>query len=281
MPASRQALRGRIRSIRSTRKITSAMEMISNAKLFRQRSRMESNRGYASRLQSVVNEIMVKSPQIENPYMVTSSSSKSLVFVICSDMGLAGGYNANLLKELKEQVSTSDDVIVIGTNLRHLIKGLGYSIVNEEILPSEIVEFNDLKKLLDKAIRDFQAGIIGKIKVLYTKFVNTMRFEPTMETLLPFQFEKQDHSTESVETLFEPSAEVLLDSLIPMMLTSVLYSHWLESTTSEQGSRRVAMKTATDNADELSQQLQLEYNKIRQAAITQEITEIVGGANVD
>lgn len=99
MPASRQALRGRIRSIRSTRKITSAMEMISNAKLFRQRSKMESNREYATRLQSVVNEIMVKSPQIESPFMVTSKQDKAIVFVFCSDMGLAGGYNANVLKE--------------------------------------------------------------------------------------------------------------------------------------------------------------------------------------
>ena len=108
-----------------------------------------------------------------------------------------------------------------------------------------------------------------------------MRFEPMVETILPFSFAGDKQTTQTVETLFEPNPEVLLNSLIPMMLASLLYSHWLESTTSEQGSRRVAMKTATDNADELSEQLQLEYNKIRQATITQEITEIVGGASVE
>lgn len=279
MPASRQALRGRIRSIRSTRKITSAMEMISNAKLFRQRSKMESNREYATRLQSVVNEIMVKSPQIESPFMVTSKQDKAIVFVFCSDMGLAGGYNANVLKELKINVSLDSEIVVIGSSLRRLIKEAGYSIRSR--IESDHVDFNELKKLLDSAVYDFQKGKVGKIQILYTRFVNTMRFEPIVETILPFSFAGDKQTTQTVETLFEPNPEVLLNSLIPMMLASLLYSHWLESTTSEQGSRRVAMKTATDNADELSEQLQLEYNKIRQATITQEITEIVGGASVE
>ncbi|QRG86765.1 ATP synthase F1 subunit gamma [Bulleidia sp. zg-1006] len=279
MPESRQALRGRIRSIRSTRKITSAMEMISNAKLFRQRSRMESNREFSTRLQSIVNEIMVKSPQIESPFMVHNKQDKALVFVFCSDMGLAGGYNANVMKELKAQVPLDSEIVLIGSSLRRLIREAGYPIRAK--IESDHVIFSELKKLLDSAVYDFQLGKIGKIQILHTKFVNTMRFEPIVETILPFHFDGVAQKTERVETLFEPNPEVLLNALIPMMLTSVLYSHWLESTTSEQGSRRIAMKTATDNADELSQQLQLEYNKIRQAAITQEITEIVGGASVE
>ena len=125
----------------------------------------------------------------------------------------------------------------------------------------------------------YQSKDVGKVQILYTKFVNTMSFRPEFDVLVPFTLDAEKKRNDHVETLFEPGPEEILDNLIPMMVTNVAYSNWMESTTSEQGSRRVAMKTASDNADDLVSTLQLEYNKARQASITQEITEIVSGSN--
>lgn len=279
MSSSKQALRSRIRSIRSTKKITSAMEMISNVKLFRQRQKMEKNRIYSAKLKSIVSEIIAKNSQIESSFQIKNKKEDEVVFVMCSDLGLAGAYNANILKKLKEEVKSISEIVVIGTKLRSLIQSNGFKVANESI-SSDMIDFNYLQKLLAKYIHLFQLGKIGKISILYTRFINTMNFEPTLETLLPLNVSHQKEIQEHVETLFEPNAQELLDTVIPMMLNSILYAHWLESATAEQGSRRVAMKTATDNANELAEQLQLEYNKLRQATITQEITEIVSGANV-
>ena len=130
-----------------------------------------------------------------------------------------------------------------------------------------------------KDIEMYQNNEVGTVQILYTKFVNTMSFRPEFDVLVPFTLDETQKRNDHVETLFEPGPEEILDNLIPMMVTNVAYSNWMESTTSEQGSRRVAMKTASDNADDLVSTLQLEYNKARQASITQEITEIVSGSN--
>ena len=155
---------------------------------------------------------------------------------------------------------------------------------NAEIISSDRLSFSELKEVMESCINMYQDGKVGTVQILYTKFVNTMTFTPDIDVLLPCVLVKKEKVKEKssklpVETLFEPDASSILDSLIPMMVTNVAYSNWMESTTSEQGSRRVAMKTASDNADDLSSSLQLEYNKARQAAITQEITEIVGGSS--
>ena len=139
-----------------------------------------------------------------------------------------------------------------------------------------------LSQTTNTGVSRYQEGQVGKVQILYTRFVNTMTFTPEFDVLLPCTItpdQKKEKTGEHQETLFEPDPSSILDSLIPMMITDVTYSDWMESTTAEQGSRRVAMKAASDNADELSTTLKLEYNKARQAAITQEITEIVGGSS--
>ena len=287
---SRQALRTRIKSVRSTRKITKAMEMIANAKLFRQRSKMESNREYAQRLQDTVNEIVYKNPDAESMYLAKNTNEHKMTIIFCSDLGLCGGYNSNVLKLAREELDPSDPIIVIGTSLFHQFQEYGFHILNEESISSDKITFLELKKAVEQGIRLFQNGGVGTVQLLYTRFVNTMTFRPEFDVLLPCTItseQKQEEEKEQngeekelpKETLFEPNATSILNSLIPMMVQDVAYSDWMESTTSEQGSRRVAMKTASDNADDLNQSLQLEYNKARQAAITQEITEIVGGSS--
>lgn len=281
MAQSKQALRSRIKSVNSTRKITKAMEMIANAKLFKQRNRMEANRLYAQRLQDVVDEIVANNLDVESTLIQKKDSPHKMSIVFCSDLGLCGGYNQNILKLARQEINKSDPTIVVGTSLYNLMQEEGFTLVQEGPISSDHLTYLELKEYVEVGIHEYLENKVGTVQLLYTKFVNTMTFRASVETLLPCDIshvQKKDPDQMHVDTLFEPDAKTILNKLIPMMIQDVAYSDWMESTTSEQGSRRVAMKTATDNADELSEELLLEYNKARQAAITQEITEIVGGS---
>lgn len=278
---SRQALRSRIKSVQNTQKITKAMEMIANAKLVRQRAKMEANREYANRLKETVDEIVSSNPDAESKYLVKhGKSEKKMTIVFCSDLGLCGGYNANIMKLARNVLNTEDPVYVIGTSLYHQFEEYGFHVMNEKPVSSDKLTFSELREITSTGIDMYQKDEIGTLQILRTEFINTMTFTPSVETLLPCT--AGDHKKENknhVETLFEPDPQTILDTLIPMMIQDTAYSCWMESTTAEQGSRRVAMKTASDNADDLSSSLKLAYNKARQAAITQEITEIVSGSN--
>ena len=281
---SRQALRTRIKSVQSTRKITKAMEMIANAKLFRSRSKMEANREYTKKLQDTVDEIVSHNQDAESQYLIQTDNAHKVTIVFGSDLGLCGGYNANILKYSLENIDINDPIFLIGTSLYHEFQEKGFHLLNQNEISSDKLTFAELKNIVEQCVHLYQNKEVGSVQIVYTRFVNTMTFKPNIDVLLPCtikekQKEEKDKSKLPVETLFEPDATTILDSLIPMMITDVAYSDWMESTTSEQGSRRVAMKTASDNADDLSSSLQLEYNKARQSAITQEITEIVGGSS--
>lgn len=280
MAQSKQALRSRIKSVNSTKKITKAMEMIANAKLFKQRNRMEANRVYAERLHEVVNEIVSHNPDVESIFLQKKDIKERMTIVFCSDLGLCGGYNQNVLKQARQSINKADPVILIGTSLYNTMKEEEFNLVNEKPIKSDTLTYAILRDCLEDGIQRYVDHQIGGLQVIYTKFVNTMTFQPMVDELLPFTMhEEKEVEQVHVETLFEPNAQNILKKIIPMMIIDVAYSHWMETTTSEQGSRRVAMKTASDNADELGAELLLEYNKARQAAITQEITEIVGGSN--
>ena len=258
--------------------------MIANAKLVRQRNKMEANREYAQRLQDTVDEIAYNNPDVENKYIRKTNGSKTYSIIFCSDLGLCGGYNQNIVRLAREKLNREDPVFLVGTSLYRQLREEGFHIINEEPESSDRITFIRLKEIIEAAAMEFETGEVDCVQILYTRFVNTMLFTPEVDILLPCDLEgaKKDAPAQKdglhVDTLFEPNAEVILDQLIPMMIQDVAYADWMESTTAEQGSRRVAMKTATDNADELSAELMLEYNKVRQASITQEITEIVGGS---
>ncbi|MBO7702889.1 MAG: ATP synthase F1 subunit gamma [Solobacterium sp.] len=277
---SMQALRTRIRSVRSTRKITSAMEMIANAKLFKQRAAMEANREYAMKLRETVNEIVVRNPGIESPYLKQNDSDRKVTIVFCSDMGLFGAYNMNVMRHVRATLTKEDPIFLVGTSLYRMLKTDGYKVINAEPIPSDSITPQEIRDSIKAAEDMFFDGSVGALELVRTRFVNTMSFRPETIRILPCELEEKPIAEgPKVETLFEPNAETILSEIMPMMIADMVYSAWMESTTSEQGSRRMAMKTATDNADELSEELLLEYNKARQAAITQEITEIVGGSD--
>ncbi len=289
MAQSKQALRARIRSVNSTRKITKAMEMIANAKLFKLRNQMEANRTYAQKMQDMVDEMMVRNPMAESVYNVKNDSPVRLSIVFCSDLGLCGAYNQNVMRQASDSCRKEDPMVVIGTSLYKTLKEeLGFHVIHDKPISGDHVTYDTLRPYLQEGLTQYLHGQIGGIQVIYTRFVNTMTFRPAADVLIPAQVHQQapagkseetsEESSGKAETLFIPDEESILNELIPLMVMNVAYSDWLESATAEQGSRRVAMKTATDNADDLSEQLLLDYNKARQAAITQEITEIVGGS---
>jgi len=277
MAQNRQALKSRIRSTQATMKITSAMELMSNSKLQRQRSMMEKNREYSTTLLNTMHHILSESDQVENKYLQKNNSETVLTIVFSSDLGLCGGYNVNMLRYAASYMRKEDPVIVIGTKGRSWLSSRGYNVVNEYI-DSDAFDAVDASRIIEKALQQVLAKEIGKIQVVYTYFKNTVTFEPRLEVLFPV--EKKAKKLECrQEILFEPNANEILNTLIPMTLKSSLYSLWMETKTSEQASRRLAMENATDNAEELKDKLVLQFNQARQAAITQEITEIVAGAD--
>ena len=275
MGQSKQAIKSRIRSINATKKITSAMELIANVKLQKHRNLMSKNAEYTLMLKNTLGNIVASDSQIENKFIIKNDNPNELLFVITSDMGLCGAYNMNLMKH--EAINEARQIIVIGTHQYHWLKARNYPVINE-ICSSDSINFQGIKRLAQRAVDKYLNKEIGKISVLYTKFINTVSFEVEKAQVLPL-IPSDDYVKVKQETLFEPSANEILDELIPMMINNLIYNLLLESKTSEQASRRLAMENATDNATELNDKLVLAYNQARQSAITQEITEIISGAD--
>ena len=276
MAGNKSSIKSRIKSVNSTKKITGAMELISNVKLNKNRNMMEKNRTYASALEDMVAGILNGEMISENEYLTSKNASKKAYFIFTSDMGLCGGYNINIYKLIKESVSKDDYLFFVGNKYYSQLKNDGYNILNEE-LGSDETEYTSIKKYADTALKMYKENKINSINVIYTRFVNTINFKPLVECVLPGENKKESKEFKQID--FEPSADEILKDLIPMMVESQIYAKYLESKTSEHGSRRFAMENATDNANELTDKLQLAYNQARQAAITQEITEIVSGAD--
>ena len=278
MAQGKQALKARIKSVTATRKIINAMELISNSKLQKQRNLMERNREYAQTCLETMNAILNENPTLDNRFLKKHHQQKTLTILFSSDLGLCGGYNANALKLVKQECDPQDPIIVVGNKARHWLKVRGYSILNAYV-NSDSFTFEEASKIANQALELYLKDEISRIQVLYTEFVNTVTFRPVIKTLLPVEPSQREKKTVQVETMFEPSAEEILNELIPMAVRSELYSLFLQTKTSEQASRRVAMENANDNAEELTEKLVLQFNQARQAAITQEIAEIVAGAD--
>ena len=280
MAQGKQALKSRIRSVQATKKITKAMELVSTSKLQKQKNMMEANREYASYLKDTVSQILADNQGVENVYLrKVTEDSNPFTILITSDLGLCGGYNSNELRFLAEEGNKNQQLYVLGSKGIPWLRNRNYKIVNE-LKYSDSVDYNELSKIMSEILARYAAGEITSINIVYTKFVNSVTFTPTKVKLLPVEkMEYQKKETSYVETIFEPSPSVILNDLIPMYVKSMFYSYYLETKTSEQASRRMAMENATDNATEIIDTLTLKYNQARQAAITQEITEIVGGAD--
>lgn len=276
MAKSKSAIKNRIKSINSTKKITGAMELISNIKFQKQLRLLNKNKDYTKNLEEVFASVLANGEFEDNIYSKENGNPKRFVFVFVSDMGLCGGYNGNLLKHLKDNYNQDDMFYCIGSNYGSFFKKNGFKLVNENMILSDSIDYKFLQKAMDNAIELFKNKEIGSIDIVYTKFINNVSFVPANDRILPVILEKKKLDK---EVLMEPSAEAILNHIIPLSTYNTIYNRYIQAKTTEQASRRFAMENATDNANELIEDLTLVYNQARQAAITQEITEIISGAD--
>jgi F-type H+-transporting ATPase subunit gamma len=275
MKHNKQGLRRKIKSVNATMKITSAMELIATSKLSKQKNAMLANLAYADNFKQMVTDILINTDDDENIYTKSDDNLPRLVIVLGSDLGLCGGYNINMVKLLQSDQRTTDKVIAIGARIQRMLRNRRFNVINE--LNSDDLQYTDIRNILNEAVELFNNREIGAIVLAYTKFINTVNIVPVTQQLLPITAQNRATSTSYVE--FSPSCASILRDLMPMYVSSMVYSYYIETKTSEQASRRMAMENATDNAEELKEKYVLQYNQARQAAITQEISEIVGGAN--
>ena len=283
MHGGMQEIKRRIKSVEPTKKITKAMELVATSKLRKTRNQLEQSKPYYTNVAQTVAEILANCKgNNDSIYLVENKDIEKEVFiVIASSLGLCGGYNANIFKEIKGAIKPGDYVYSIGS------KATSYLLKNHQGVTDHkfddlntTFDFKDVTKLVAELTKMYREKEISKIKIVYTEFVNNLTFRPRIVTLLPVDPSDFDHIEISKKsTLFEPSPEEVLDSLIPMYLQAVIYGYIIESATSENAARRTSMENANDNADELTEQLLLKYNQARQTAITNEISEIVAGAN--
>ncbi|MDR1793930.1 MAG: ATP synthase F1 subunit gamma [Erysipelotrichaceae bacterium] len=274
MSNSKQLIRHRIASITTTRKITNAMELMATGKLKKQKERMLQYREYGEQVRQFAAQVLVQ--DIESD-LLKSQEGGCVTIAFCSDIGLCGGYNVNLQKLAMEELDPEDPLFLIGKKALSFFVNNGFDLQNE-MTGSDDLTFAELAKITRQALALYYEKKAGSLQILYTRFVNAITFEPVVVKLLPLEKPVSQNRLHK-ETIFDPDPQSVLSALLPMYLESLVYGAFLESKTSEQACRRMAMETATDNADELIETLKMDYNRARQAAITQEITEIVAGAD--
>lgn len=283
MPGGMQEIKRRIKSVESTKKITKAMELVATSKLRKTRNQLEQSKPYYSEVAKTVAELLANCKgNNDSAYLKENKDvTKEAYIVIASSLGLCGGYNANVFKEIKGVIKADDYVYSIGSKASSYLKKNHQGITDTKFEDlNTTFNFKDVTRLVTELTNMYCNQEISKIKIVYTEFINNLTFKPRIVTLLPIDADSfEDIELSKKETLFEPGPEEVLNSLIPMYLQAVIYGYIIESVTSENASRRTSMENATDNADELTEQLLLKYNQARQTAITNEISEIVAGAN--
>lgn len=275
MGGSQLAIKNRIRSIDSTMKITKAMQLVAASKYQRQKERMRKNKEYATQLKEVLDGIL-STVGSDHPYLVKKEDTNPCTIVYTSDMGLCGSFNSNIFKLIESECTSDESIIMMGGRGAGWIKNRDYQVMDTYVQLDDD-NYSMIASIAEMVLEKYISGEITSIHVIYTEFKNPLTFVPHKVKLLPVEEKKNNGN--SVETLFEPSNEEILNDLIPMSIKSLLYSYYLETKTSEQASRRTSMENASDNAQELKETLSLQYNQARQAAITQEITEIVAGSS--
>lgn len=280
--ASMRDIKRRKSSVQSTQQITKAMKLVSTVKLQRAKGRAEKSKTYFSCMYDTVASMLSKAGTVNHPFLMAGESTKKAVIVITANRGLAGGYNSNIVKLIKNSDFKKEDLLLytIGTKGRDALARLGYTIAADY---SEVIDepmYSDAMEISKKLLEEFAAGRIGEIYVAYTEFKNTVTHVPTLLKLLPVKVEDDRPQSEDHQAVmeFEPECEEAIDLIIPKYITSLIYGALIESVASENGARMQAMDSATSNADDMISKLSLLYNRARQSSITQELTEIIAGA---
>ena len=282
--AGAKEIRTKIGSIKNTQKITSAMEMVAAAKMRKAQDRKEATRPYAEKMRNVIGHLSHAHPEYRHGFMVEREVKRIGYIVVSSDRGLCGGLNNNLFRqlarELKEQQERGAEVefCTIGTKALGFFRRFGGKVLAEATHLGDAPHIEDLIGVVKVMLDAYENGELDRIYIAYNSFVNTMIQKPTVEQLVPIAGEPEEELKHHWDYIYEPDAKEVLDGLLTRYIESLVYQAVVENGACEQSARMVAMKSASDNAGELIDELQLVYNKARQAAITQEISEIVSGA---
>lgn len=284
--ASGKEIRTQIKSVESTQKITRAMEMVAASKMRRAQERMVSARPYAAKIRKVIGHLAHAHPEHRHPYMERRDVQRVGFIVISSDRGLCGGLNANLFKQTilaaKDLVAENVEIeyCTIGTKGTGFFKRIGANIVSVNSGLGDAPKIEDIIGTVRVMLNAFDENRLDKLFLVSNRFVNTMTQDPVVEQLLPIEVHEQDESLQHHwDYIYEPEAEEVLEQLLMRYIEALVYQGIVENIACEQSARMVAMKAASENAGDLIGELKLAYNKARQAAITQELSEIVSGAS--
>ena len=283
--AGSKEIRTKIKSVQSTRKITKAMEMVSASKMRKAQERMRAARPYGEKIRNVASHISHANPEYRHPFLIERDTVKKVgIIIITTDKGLCGGLNTNVqrlaLTQMKEWEAAGEsfEVCCIGNRGLGFMQRLGANVVSQVTQLGDRPPMDKLVGVIKVMLDGYREDRFDRLLIFYTKFINTMKQEPVMEQLLPLSGEKLGVPEGAWDYIYEPEAKVVLDQVLTRYVEAIIYQALSENLASEQSARMVAMKAASDNANNVIDELTLIYNKSRQAAITQELSEIVAGA---
>ncbi len=283
--AAGKEIRTQIASIKNTQKITSAMEMVAASKMKKAQDRMLASRPYCDKILQVIGHLTYAHSEFEHPYMKEAGDIERVgIIIISSDRGLCGGLNTNLFRSTLKQIvdyqahNVAIDICTIGKKANSFFKNSGLEIKAVLTDLGDTPHFDDLLGTVKVMLDAYDAGEIQQLFVAYNKFENTMTQAPTLTQLIPMVAGQAENMQHHWDYIYEPDAQVALEALLVRYIEALVYQGLVENIACEQSSRMIAMKSATDNAGDMVKDLELVYNKARQAAITQEISEIVSGA---
>ncbi|HHA19163.1 MAG TPA: F0F1 ATP synthase subunit gamma [Methylophaga sp.] len=278
-------IRTKITSIQNTQKITRAMEMVAASKMRKTQDRMQSTRPYAKKISQIIHHLAHAHPEYKHPYLLERDVKRVGVVLVSSDRGLCGGLNSNLFRKTVKQFKEWDsqgveiDVCAIGQKGSAFLGRIGANLVAEATKLGDTPHLEDLLGPVKVMLDGYDEGKIDELYVVYNEFVNTMTQKPTVQRMIPVKVEEPDEALSTHwDYIYEPDSKEVLDALLVRYIESIVFQGVMENNASEQSARMVAMKSASDNAGTLIDELQLIYNKARQASITQELSEIVAGA---
>jgi len=284
MPGSKE-IRTKIKSVQNTRKITKAMEMVAASKMRKAQQRMRAARPYAEKIRNVAAHMSHANPEYRHPFLVERNTVKRVgIIVVTSDKGLCGGLNTNVLRmalaKMREWEGQGEqfEVCTIGNKGLGFMQRLKANVVSHVICLGDTPHMDKMVGALKVMLDGYTSDRFDRLIIFYTKFLNTMKQEPVMEQLLPLSGDKLGSPEGLWDYIYEPDAKVVIDQVLTRYIEALIYQAVSENIASEQSARMVAMKAASDNAGSVIGELQLIYNKSRQAAITKELSEIVGGA---
>jgi len=282
--AAGKEIKTKIASVKNTQKITAAMEMVAASKMRRAQDQMFATRPYAQRIATVVSHVASSHPEYKHPFLIERPVKRVGIVAVSTDRGLCGGLNTNLFKKALNLIGDLDgrgieiEVVTFGTKALGFFKRIGAKVVAETSHIGDSPEMSQIIGPVQALLKSYQEGSLDEIYLVSNEFVNTMTQEPTIKQLVPVKPSEENELSHHWDYIYEPGSKEVLDNVLDRYIESLVYQGVVENVACEMAARMIAMKSATDNAGDMIDELQLIYNRQRQASITQEISEIVAGA---